>query len=155
MSTRTIRHRLSKDLKLLSRKPLKKPFLTPKWPRKGFNSATSTKVGPRKTGRKSCFRMNQLFYALPATVPMSDDQLAYRQSYIQATDKHPPSVMVRECFSSQGRDGLYFLPKDQTINVTRYIDVLDNHLLAFMNIHGCMIFQQDSAPYHKSKAVTK
>ena len=73
---------------------------------------------------------------------------------IQASVKHPPSVMVWGCFSNQGRGGLYFLPKGQTKNATRYIDVLDSHLLAFMNIHGCKTFQQDSAPCHKAKAVS-
>ena len=75
--------------------------------------------------------------------------------YVQATVKHPPSVMVWGCFSSQGRGGLYFLPKNQTMNATCYIDVLDSHLLPLMKIHGCITFQQDSAPCHKSKAVTK
>ena len=41
------------------------------------------------------------------------------------------------------------------MNATRYIDVLDSHLLPFMKIHVCMTFQQDSAPCHKAKAVTK
>ena len=41
------------------------------------------------------------------------------------------------------------------MNATHYINVLDTHLLAFMTIHGCATFQQDSAPCHKAKAVTK
>ena len=48
---------------------------------------------------------------------------------------------------------LYFLPIGQTINGTCYTSALDAHLLAFMNIHECTTFQQDSAPCHKSKAV--
>ena len=39
------------------------------------------------------------------------------------------------------------------MNATRYIDILDSHLLAFMNIHGCTTFQQYSAPCRKAKAV--
>ena len=34
------------------------------------------------------------------------------------------------------------------------VSVLDGHPLSFMNIHGCIIFQQDSAPYHKAKSIT-
>ena len=41
------------------------------------------------------------------------------------------------------------------IEIKKYIDVLDSHLLSFMSIHGCTTFQQDSAPCHKAKAVTK
>ena len=73
--------------------------------------------------------------------------------YLQPTVKHPPSVMVWGCFSSQGRGGLSFLPKGQTMNASRYISVLDDHLLHFMSIHGCTTFQQDSAPCHKAKSV--
>ena len=59
------------------------------------------------------------------------------------------------CSSGQGRGGLYFLPKGQTINASHYIDVLDTHLLACMNIYGCRTSQQYSASYLKAKAVTK
>ena len=60
--------------------------------------------------------------------------------------------MVWGCFSSQGRGGLYFLPQGQTMNASRYISILDGHLLNFMNIHGCTTFQ-DSAPCHEAKSV--
>ena len=72
---------------------------------------------------------------------------------LQPTIKHPPSVMVWGCFFSQVRSGLYFLPKGQTTNASRYISVLDDNLLNFMSIHGCTLFQQDSAPCHKVKSV--
>ena len=44
-------------------------------------------------------------------------------------------------------------PKGQTMNASRYISVLNDHLLNFMSIHGCTTFQQDSAPCHKVKSV--
>ena len=77
VSVRTICHCVNKDLKLLSRKPLRNHFLLQKWPSKGLNSATNTKVGLVKTGRKSCFWMNLLFHSLAATVSMSEGQLAH------------------------------------------------------------------------------
>ena len=61
--------------------------------------------------------------------------------------------MVWGCFSSQDRGGLYFLPKGQTTNASQHISVLDDHLLNFMSIPGCTLFQQDSAPCHKAKSV--
>ena len=89
---------------------------------------------------------------------MFEDQLAHHQR-IYVTFKPRSSTLLLlwfgGCFSSQGRGGLYFLSKGQTMNATRYIDVLDSHLLQFMTIHGYMTFQQDSAPCHKAKAVTK
>ena len=79
--------------------------------------------------------------------------LPFDSRYLQPTVKHPPSVMVWGCFSSQGRGGLYYLPKGQTMNASWYISVLDDHLLNLMSIHGCTTFQQDPAPCHKAKSV--
>jgi hypothetical protein len=68
--------------------------------------------------------------------------------------KHPDSVMVWGCFSGVvGHGGLYFLPKNVTINAERYEDVLENHLLQFMAIHGATNFLQDGAPCHASKRI--
>ena len=157
LSVRTIHHHLGKDLKPPSRKPLKKPLLTPKMAKKSSNSATSTKVRPAKTGRKSCFRMNKLFYNLRAIILMSEDQLAHGQrTHVTFKLLSRPSFCygLGVVFLSRPRWFLFF-SKGQTMNATHYINVLDTYLLAFMNIHGCATFQQDSAPCHKAKAVTR
>ena len=76
--------------------------------------------------------------------------------YCQPTVRHPPpSVMAWACFSSKGRGGLYFLEKGKTMNGERYQQVLNDHLLNFMALHGCTTFMHDSAPCHRSKQVTK
>ena len=62
--------------------------------------------------------------------------------------------MVWGAFSVRGRAGLSFL-ENTTMNTHRYIDVLDNLLLQFMEIPGCAIFQQDGAPAHKAKNVSE
>ncbi len=70
------------------------------------------------------------------------------------TVKHPDSVMVWGCFSgSVGHGGLYFLPKNTTMNGERYQEVLEEHLLPFMGIHRCTHFLQDGAPCHASKRI--
>ena len=158
LSVRTIRHRLSKDLKLPSRKPLKKPLLTPKMAKKRLEFCNQYKGWTSENWQKVMFSDESTFlqfasYSSHVRRPIGSSPENPR--YIQASVKHPPSIMVWGCFSSQGRGGLYFLPKGQTMNATRYIDVLDSHLLAFMSIHGCTTFQQDSAPCHKAKVVTK
>lgn len=51
--------------------------------------------------------------------------------------------------------GLYFLPKNETMKASNYINVLDEHLLMFFHIHQCDYFMHDGAPTHKAKAVTK
>jgi transposase len=40
-----------------------------------------------------------------------------------------------------------------TMNAERYEDVLKNHLLQFMVIHGAIHFLQDGAPCHASKRI--
>jgi hypothetical protein len=68
--------------------------------------------------------------------------------------KHPDSVMVWGCSSGVvSHGGLYFLPKNVTMNVERYEEVLENHLLQFMAIHGATHFLQDGAPCHASKRI--
>jgi hypothetical protein len=79
----------------------------------------------------------------------------YKQQYIP-TVKHSASVMVWGCFSGKRRrGGLYFLPKNCTMNGERYKTVLENHLLPFMRIHGAKFFLQEGAPCHTSKLVMK
>ena len=146
----TIQHKLNKYLQLPAQNLFKKNCsLFQKWLRKDLNSA-KVKVN---TGRRSCFWMSQLFYSLLLTSP-SVGSLPVNSQYVQATASTPP-IMVCGCFSSQGCGGLYCLPKGQMINATCCINVLHTHLLAFINICGHTIFQQDSAPCYKGKAVTK
>lgn len=72
------------------------------------------------------------------------------------TVKHSDYVMVWDAFSGRmGRDGLYFFPKNETMNGSKYIGVLEDHMLPFYQIHGCELFQQDSALCHTSKLVKK
>jgi transposase len=74
--------------------------------------------------------------------------------YTVKTVKHPDSVMVWDCFTGDvGRGGLYILPKNATMNSERYQDVLENHLIPFMRIHGATNFLQDGAPCHASKQI--
>ena len=67
------------------------------------------------------------------------------------TVKHPPSVMVWGAFSGKdGRSGLEFLPKNQTMNTTQYCDILERKLVDRFHARGCSFFMQDSAPCHVS-----
>jgi hypothetical protein len=60
----------------------------------------------------------------------------YKQRYTVATVKPSLCVMVWGCFSGQkGKGGLYFLPKNCTMNEERYKEVLDDHLIPFMRLH--------------------
>ncbi len=71
------------------------------------------------------------------------------------TLKHPLNVMVWGCFSFFGRDSLYFLPKNTTMNDVRYLAIIENKILITMEIHHTSIFMHDGAPYHRPKIVSK
>jgi hypothetical protein len=78
----------------------------------------------------------------------------YDSRFTVKTVKHPDQVMVWGCFSGAvGRGGLFFLPKNTTMNGQMYQTVLENHLLPFMEIHGSTHFLQDEAPCHTSKKI--
>ena len=64
--------------------------------------------------------------------------------------------MVWGAFSgAEERAGLYFLPKNQTLRADVYIQVPEDHMLYFHELHGCDTFLQDRAPCHKTKKVMK
>jgi hypothetical protein len=96
----------------------------------------------------------QLVNSREATVRRPSTISWYLQKYIIPMVKHSASVMIWGCFSGTwGKGGLYFLPKNQTMNRQRYLTVLENHLLPFMRIHSRKWFLQDGTPCHKSEVV--
>ncbi len=59
--------------------------------------------------------------------------------YTMKTVKHPASLIVWACFSgSYGRGGIFFLPPNVTMNGERYQQVMEDHLLPFMEMHGAV-----------------
>jgi hypothetical protein len=62
-------------------------------------------------------------------------------------------MMLRGFSGTLGCTGLYFLPKNTTMNGTHYQEVMEDHLLMFMGIHGCTHFLQDGVPFHASKRI--
>ena len=156
VTTRTIRNRLHKDFKLSARKPLKKPLITPRMAQQRLEFCSQYKDWTNEDWQKVMFSDKSTFlqfasYKLFVCKPLGSSPV--NSWYLQPTVKHPPWAMVWGCFSRKGRGGLYFVPKGQTMNASRYISVLNDHLLNFMSIHGCTTFQQDSAPCHKAKSV--
>jgi hypothetical protein len=69
------------------------------------------------------------------------DSNRFYSHYTIKSVKHPDSVMVWGCFSGTlGCGGLYFLPKNVTINGERYQTVLEELLLRFMELHTAHTF---------------
>ncbi len=79
----------------------------------------------------------------------------YESKYTVSTVKNSPSVMVWGAISGQGRGGLWIMPKNSTITGQVYLSILQEKLPLFMHILDCDYFQQDGAPVHTCKLVTK
>ena len=78
----------------------------------------------------------------------------FNPKYCSPTVKHSPSVMVWGAFSGvRGRAGIFFLPPNVKMNGERYCQVLNEHLLGFMERHQCTHFLHDGAPCHRSRLV--
>ena len=65
------------------------------------------------------------------------------------------SLVVWGCMSFNGRGGMHLLEKETTMNISRYLSVLQDKILTHMSVHGTNIFMQDGAPCHIAKIVTK
>ncbi len=129
----TIQHRLQKDLKLPSCSAAIKPLITDKMKRKQLAFARKYKDWIAKQwatvmfSDESTFRTMRIVQRL-VTRPIGSYR--YNSKYMVKTMKHPNSIMVWSCFTGKmGRGGLYFLPKDTTMNGERYINML------FMALH--------------------
>ena len=79
----------------------------------------------------------------------------YNLRYVVPTVKQAPTVMVWACFSGRGRGGIWFMPKNTTINAVVYRDILKDKLAAHMTILGSTEFQHDGAPCHRAALVTR
>ena len=61
--------------------------------------------------------------------------------------------MVWGSFSWEGSGQIFFLPKGETMNADKYLDVLKNKAAPAMQRAGATKFLQDGAPCHKAKKV--
>ena len=159
VSERTIRHRLQKDLGLPTRRAALKPMLTQKMKNKRVAFCKKYKDWTIQQWRNVMFSDESNFKCIqgtPGRVRRPSGSNRCDPRYTTKTVKHSDYVMIWGCFSGRmGRGGLYFLPKNETMSGSKYIDVLETHLLPFYGIHRCSFFQQDSAPCHTSKLVKK
>lgn len=158
VSERTIRHRLSKDLKMPARKPRKKPLLTKKMRLKRLSFCKQHLRWTTEQWEKVMFSDESLFrlvYSAKSFVRRPYQSCPETPALTIQQVRHSQSVMVWACFSAFGRGALFFLEKGESMNAKKYRDVLEGRLLTFMNIHQCNVFQQDSAPCHKARSVMK
>jgi transposase len=157
ISVRHINWLILKKLKMPSRIAAQKPLLTEKMKKKRLAFAKKHRSWTAEDWRKVMYSDESTFRCLRSTrsrVRRPTGSNRFDSRYTVKTVKHPDSVMVWACFSGAvGRGGLFFLPKNVTMNGERYQQVLEDHLLPFMAIHRCTHFLQDGAPCHASKRI--
>jgi hypothetical protein len=63
--------------------------------------------------------------------------------------------MVWGSFAAAGRGSLVFVPVGKMVNAEFYVEMLKERLQRTLTLLNCTTFQQDSAPCHTAKSVSK
>ena len=157
VSPRTIRRRLHKDFGLSSYKPARKARLSPKnikdrlaFCRK-YEKWTPDMWKTVMFSDESTFSQ---FHSYVRNVQRPRNQ-RYNMRYVVPTVKQAPTTVVWASFCGSGRGGLWFMPKNTTINGTVYLNILKDKLPTHMGIQNCKIFQHDGSPCHRTAAVSR
>jgi len=75
----------------------------------------------------------------------------YRKECLQLTVQKSAGIMIWGCFC-RDRIGLLVL-LEGSVTAVKYIELLEQHLLPFMNAQTEYVFQDDNAPAHTARAV--
>lgn len=154
---RTIQRALRNKLSMPARRAAAKPLLTPAMVKKRLAFCRKHRHWTEEDWETVMFSDESMFRLInPRSVtvrrPLAVSR--YLSKYTRKTMKHPAAVMIWGCFSGRGgRGSLYFLPSNTTMNSDRYLDVLKEKLIPWMNRQGVDKFLQDGAPCHKAKKV--
>ena len=131
VTTRTIRNRMHKGFKLPARKPLKKPLITPRMAQQRLEFCCHYKDWTKEDCRKvmsfdestfSQFASYKPFVRRPHGSSPADSR------YLQPIVKHPHRSWCGGAFPAKAEVVFIFSPKGQTMNASRNISVLDDHL---------------------------
>ena len=79
----------------------------------------------------------------------------YNTRYVVPTVKKAATTMVWASFSGRGRGGIWFMPKNTTVNGAVYLQILQDKLLPHMRQLRSTTFQHDGAPCHRTATVTQ
>lgn len=79
----------------------------------------------------------------------------YKKDCLHQVVKHPPSLMIWSCISSEGPGPIYFV--DGTMRQQQYKYVLSDVLLPYINslpyVRTYYTFMQDGAPCHTARTI--
>lgn len=156
-SARTIRRRLFVDFKLPSRRPAKKAKLSRKNIKDRLAFCRKYRNWTEEEWKKVMFSDEATFsqfssYKRHVRRPINQ---RYNIRYVVPTVKLAPTTMVWACFCARGRGGIWFMPKNTTINAQVYVSILRDKLPVHMPILNSTVFQHDGAPCHRALTVTR
>jgi len=79
----------------------------------------------------------------------------FKLEFLNLTVKHPLKIMVCGCISASGVGRLHIV--NGVVNETKYIGILQKCIVpsAQQLFHEQFLFQDDNAPCHRTKLVTK
>lgn len=157
VATRTIRHRLQKDLGLPSRRAVKKPLLTAAMKKKRLDFCKKYQDWTSEKWKKVMFNDENTFKLVRGDskiVRRPNTTSRYDLTCTIKTVKQTDNVTVWGTFNrNKGTECPYFFPENLTMKVSNYVNVLQEHLPNFWVIHQCDFFMHDGTPAYK--AVTK
>lgn len=157
VSTRTVRRRLLVDFNLPSRRPAKKAKLSKKNIKDRLVFCQKYRNWTKDEWMNVMFSDESTFSQFHSTcrhVRRPANQ-RYNIRYVVPTVKQAPTTMVWASFCGRGRGGIWFMPKNTTINGKVYLSILQDKLSTHMGILNCTTFQHDGAPCHRAATVTR
>lgn len=158
ISERTVRRRLSSDFGLIGRRPAKKPLMTEKQRKqriafcKKYRKKTADWWERVMFSDESTFQQERGTGSNYIRRPKGE---RFNPKYTVKTVKHPPSCMVWGAITAHGGTGLVVFGRNEKVNASCYLKVLEERVKLHMDITDTTIFQQDSAPCHTAKVVKK
>lgn len=156
-SSRTVRRRLLVDFNLVSRRPARKSILSAKNIRDRLTFCHKYKNWTEDQWMNVMFSDESTFSQFSSYVRhvRRPPGQRYNLRYVVPTVKQAPTVMVWGSFSGRGRGGIWFMPKNTTINGAVYLNILKDKLMPHMTILGSTEFQHDGAPCHRAGLVAR
>ena len=123
VSKTTIKRRLHNEFGLKAYRPAAKPMLSKKNIKDRLSFCRRYRHWTTDQWRKVLFSDESTvkqFSSVPAYIRRPAGE-RYSAKYVKPTVKHSTSVMVWGSISGEGRGGLWFLPKGQTMNTANYL----------------------------------
>ena len=157
-SVRTVQRRVHQDLGYRKIKAKRKPLLTKKHIKDRLEFIRNHSEWGEEEWRSVLWSDEATFYVSDGSgkyvwrKPGSDP---YQEKMIAKTVKFPAYIMVWGCFGYGGVGELVVLPRNTTVRKESYINLLNENLEASLLKTNTSVFQQDGAPAHTAKMVTK